>query len=67
MGRKIVRATSRKRDALKEAKLINASLKKRNIKREAYVCPISKSFVRKRTRKGYPIKSKNYGICMRNK
>ena len=67
MSKRIVRATSSKKDAVKEAKSINRSLKERKIKREAYVCAISRNYVAKRTRKGYPISKKNYGICMRNK
>ena len=67
MGKKIVRVTSSKRDAIEESNRINASLKNRGIKREAYVCPVSKTYVKKLTRKGYPIADKNYAICMRNK
>lgn len=66
MGKNVVRATPSKKDALKEAKAINADMKKRGIKREAYVCPISQAYMRKRTRKGFPIADKNYAICMRN-
>jgi hypothetical protein len=66
MSKTIVRAGVSKKEALDEAKLINLSFKDRKIKREAYVCPISQSFVRKRTRAGHPIRKKNYGICMRN-
>ncbi len=67
MGKKIVRVTSSKRDALKEMNEINASLKDRGIKREAYISSVSQAYVKKRTRKGYPIADKNYAICMRNK
>jgi len=65
MGKKIVRVASSKADAKKEADAINKNLAKRNIKRESYVCRISKSYVRKRTRKGYSIPKQSYGICMR--
>ena len=67
MVKQIVRVTSSRKEALAEAKAINSSLKSRKIKREAIVCPVSQSYVRKLTRKGYPIPKKNYGICMRNK
>ena len=67
MGKKIVRVTSSRKDAQEEAKRINVSLRDRKIKREAYVCPVSQSYVRKRTRKGYPVRKKNYGVCVRNK
>ena len=66
MGKKIVRVTSSKREVIGEKDRINASLKSRGIKREAYVCAISKAYVKKLTRKGYPIAEKNYAICMRN-
>lgn len=65
--KKIVRVTSNKVEALAEAKRINLSLKERKIEREAKVCRVSQSYVRKLTRKGYPIRKINYGICMRNK
>ena len=67
MGKKIVRITKYKKNATRESKKINASLKKRGIKRETYVCPVSKQYVQKRTRKGYPVKKNNYAICVRNK
>ncbi len=67
MSKKIVRVTSNKKEAEKVSKAITLSLQKRNIKREAYVCGVSKSYVKKRTRKGYPIPKKNYGVCVRNK
>ena len=67
MGKNIVRITSNKKEAEKEAKAITISLQKRNINRETYVCGVSKSYVKKRTRKGYPISKKNYGVCMRNR
>jgi len=66
MGKKIVRVTSSKRDAVAEKNRINDDLKSRGIQREAYVCNVSKAYVRKRARKGYPVKEKNYAICMRN-
>ena len=67
MAKKIVRVTSSKRDATKEKNEINLSLKEEGIKREAYVCSVSKAYVKKLTRKGYPIADKNYAICVRNK
>jgi len=67
MGKTIVRATPSKKDAIKEAKQINDSLKERGIEREAYVCSVSKAYVKKLTRKGYPVADKNYAICVRNK
>lgn len=67
MGKMIVRVTSNKKDAIKEKQEINNSLRNRGIKREAYVCPVSQAYVKKLTRKGYPIADKNYAICMRNK
>ena len=67
MGKKIVRVTSSKRDAIGEKDRINASLKSRGIKRQAYVCPVSRAYVKKLTRKGYPIAENNYAICVRDK
>lgn len=67
MGKTIVRVTSSKRDAIKEAKEINTSLKKRGIKREAYVSTVSKRYAKRLLRKGYPVADKNYAICVRNK
>ena len=67
MSKNIVRITSNKKEAEKEAKFMNDSLKRRHIKRESYVCEVSQSYVRKLTREGYPIRKKNYGICVRNK
>ena len=67
MAKKIVRVTSSKRDAIEEKQRINDSLRDRGIKREAYVCSVSQAYVKKRTRKGYPVADKNYAICMRNK
>ena len=67
MAKKIVRITPNKKEAKKEAKAITISLQKRNINREAYVCGVSKSYVKKRTRQGYPIPKKHYGVCVRNK
>lgn len=67
MAKTIVRVTSDKRKAQREAKRINASLKERGIKREAYVGVVSQSYVKARTRKGYPIAKRNYAIYMRNK
>jgi uncharacterized protein YlaI len=67
MSKRIVRATSSRKNAMDEARAINKSLKERNIDREAYVCRISRSYVAKRTRKGYDISKINYGICMRNR
>lgn len=52
---------------MSESKRINENMKERNIKRESYVCPISQAYVKKLTRKGYPVAKKNYAICMRNK
>lgn len=66
MGKNIVRVTSSRKGAIKEKDEINASLKSRGIKREAYVCEVSKSYVKKLTREGYPIAERNYAICMRN-
>ena len=67
MGKKIVRITSSRKEAQEEATRINASLKVRKIKREAYICPVSKAYVKKLTRKDCPIANKNYAICVRNK
>lgn len=67
MGKTIVRVTSSKERAMEEKNRINTSLKSRGIKREAYVCSVSKTYVKKLTRKGYTIAEKNYAICMRNK
>ena len=66
MGKNIVRVTTNKRDAIEEKDRINASLKSRGIKREAYVCEVSKAYVKKLTKKGHPIEEKNYAICIRN-
>lgn len=63
----IVRVTQYKSKANKEAKEINLSLNKRNIKREAYVCEVSEAYVKTLTRTGYKIPKKNYAICIRNK
>jgi len=61
------RVTSNRKEAVFIARQLNASLKKRNIKREAIVSPVSQAYVRTLTRKGYPVPKKNYGISMRNK
>ena len=66
MGKNIVRITSNKNEAQREANRINKSLKERGIKREAYVDTISKTYVQVRTRPGYAVRNKNYTICMRN-
>lgn len=67
MAKKIVRVTSSRRNAQEEANQLNNSLKGRKIKREAYVCSVSKAYVKKRTRKGYHVANKNYAICVRDK
>ena len=67
MVKRIVRVTSNKQKALREVKAINKSLTKRGIKRVAYVTPVSQSYVKTLTRKGYNIRKKNYGIAVRNK
>jgi len=67
MGKKIVRVTSNKKEAEQIAKGLTNSLQRRHIKREAYVCGVSKSYVKTLTRKGYPIPKKNFGVCVRNK
>ena len=67
MGKNIIRVTANRKEAQREAKRINASLRKRQIKREARVCPVSQSYVKKLTRKGYKVPKRNYAICMRNK
>lgn len=66
MGKNIVRLLTNKRKAILEANQINKSLFRRNIKREAYVTPVSKSYVKKLTRKGFPIPKNNYAIAVRN-
>jgi len=66
MKQQIVRITPSRKEALREAKAINNSLKKRMIKRKAFVCSVSQSYVKKLTREGYPISKKNYGICMKD-
>jgi len=66
MAKKIIRVTSSKRNAIEEKNEINAYLKQRGIKRKAYVCKVSKSYVKKLTKKGYPIADNNYAICVRN-
>jgi len=67
MVKRYVRVTSNRKEAFREAKAINVSLKNRNIKREAIVCPVSQSYAGKLMREGYPIPKRNYGIRMRNK
>jgi len=67
MTKRIVRVTKSKEEAHQIAKRITASLRERNINREAYVSPVSYSYVRTLTRKGYPIAKKNYGVCVRNR
>jgi len=67
MGKTIVSVTSDKTKALRISKRLNKSLKKRKIKRESYVSPVSQSYVKKLTRKGYTIRKKNYAVCVRNK
>jgi hypothetical protein len=67
MGKNIIRVTSNRKEAQREAKRINISFKNRNIKREAYVGIVSQSYVRRLTRKGFPIAKKNYAIYVRNK
>jgi len=66
MGLRIVRLTDSKKKALREAKATNRSLAKRNIKREAYVTPISQAYVQRRLRKGFKAKKRNYAIAMRD-
>ncbi len=67
MAKNIVRVTSNRKEAVSESKRINESLRKRKIKRFARVTPVSYSYVRKLTRKGFPVAKKNYAICMKNK
>lgn len=67
MGKNIVGVTSNRKVALRKARQINTSFRARKIKREARVCPVSQSYVKTLTRKGYPVPKKNYGICVRNK
>lgn len=62
----IVRVTSNKRDAQREANRISKNLLKRKIKRKAFVVPVSQEFVRKLTREGYTVRKKNYGILMKD-
>jgi len=66
MGKTVVRVTSSKADAIQEKNWINKNMKKRGIKREAYVGEISQAYVKERTREGYPVRKKNYAIFMRN-
>jgi len=67
MGKMVVSVSEKKKELQRQAKHLNLSLKKMKINRESYVCPISQSFVRKLTRKGYPIPKKNYALYVRNK
>lgn len=67
MVKKIIRAGVSKAEAKKESDAINKNMAERGIKRESYVCKVSQSYVKKRTRKGYPVKKQNYGVCMRDK
>lgn len=66
MKRTIVRVTPSKKEAQEEATAINNSLRERGIKRRAYVCKVSRSCVKKLTRKGYPIPKQSYGIEMKD-
>jgi len=65
--RNYISVTDSKKDAVALAKRMNNDLRKRKIKREVYVVPVSQSYVRKLTRKGYKIAKKNYGVAVRNK
>ena len=67
MGKNIIRVTSNKNEAKTEAERINKDFLKRKIKRMAYVTPVSERYVRSLTRKGYPVKKKNYAIAVKNK
>ena len=66
MGKKIIRAGVTRKEAEAEARAITNNLKKRGIKREAYVTPLSRRYVQSLTRKGYPVPKKNFGIAVRN-
>lgn len=55
-----------KKEARDIARGINANLRSRGIQREAYVVPVSQSFVKSLTVKGYPVPKRNYGVAVRN-
>ena len=61
----IVRVTSNKSEAMSEARRINKNMLERKIKRRASVISVSQAYVKTLTRKGFPIKKKNYAIAMR--
>lgn len=65
MSKKIFRVTSNKKEAVKEAREVTASLKERGIKREAVVCDISLSYAKKLRRKDFPLAKRYYGIYTR--
>ena len=67
MVKRIVRVTPSKKEALEFVKIMNADFKKRNIKREGVIIPVSRAYVRTLTRKGYPVPKRNYGVYFRNK
>jgi len=60
----LVRAGKTRKNSLTEARSINKSLTSRGIKRKAVVKPVSQAVIKKLTRKGFPIKKKNFGIFM---
>lgn len=67
MGKRIVNVTSKRNMAIRVAKNITKNLKQRKINREAYVCPVSQSYVKTLTRKGIKVPKRNYAVCVRNK
>lgn len=66
MGLNIIRITSNKREADAMAKRITADLRKRKIKRKAYVKLIRPSTVQKLMRKGWKAPAVNYAVAMKN-
>ena len=67
MAKNIIRVTAKRKEAIAEKNSINRDFSRRNIKRIAYVTPVSQGYVRTLTRKGYPIPKKNYAIAVKNK
>lgn len=66
MVRNIIRVTQSKKEAQKISNFINEDMRNRKINREAYVIPVSQSFVRTLTRKGYRVSKRNYGVAMKD-
>jgi len=68
MGKKILHVTTSRSEATNMKNRLNATMKARGIRREAYVTSVSQRYVQSLLRPGFKAeKRKNYAIAMRNK